>query len=168
MSGAAPTYPIVILGGGFAGAYCARALAARYQKENIRTTALVCDQNVMLFHPMLAEVSGASISPLDVVNPLRKFCRDTSFYLGKVREIDLERRTLEFSPGPFVREAILHFEHLVLALGSIVDVSRVPGMAEHGNLMKNVGDAIRLRTGVLERLEEAAVSLDPALRRRLL
>jgi NADH:ubiquinone reductase (H+-translocating) len=164
----AGTYPIVILGGGFAGAYCARALAARYQSDNIRIAALVSDQNTMLFHPMLAEVGGASISPLDVVNPLRVFCHQTSFYLGKVQEIDLEHRTLEFSPGPFVREATLQFEHLVLALGNIVDVSRVPGMAEHGNLMKNVGDAIRLRTGILERLEEAAVSSDPDVRRRLL
>jgi NADH:quinone reductase (non-electrogenic) len=168
MSAEGSEYPIVILGGGFAGAYCARALAAEYKAENIRTTALVSDQNAMLFHPMLAEVSGASISPLDVVNPLRIFCRNTSFYLGAVREIDLERRILEFSPGPFVREATLQFEHLVLALGSIVDVSRVPGMAEHGNLMKNVGDAIRLRTEVLQRLEEAAVSPDQAVRRRLL
>jgi NADH:ubiquinone reductase (H+-translocating) len=168
MSTEGATYPIVILGGGFAGAYCARALAAKYRSENIRTTALVSDQNVMLFHPMLAEVSGASISPLDVVNPLRIFCRHTAFYLGKVKEIDLERRILEFSPGPFVREATLQFEHLVLALGNIVDVSRVAGMAEHGNLMKNVGDAVRLRTGVLERMEEAAVCSDPAVRRRLL
>jgi NADH:ubiquinone reductase (H+-translocating) len=168
MSAVRSKYPIVILGGGFAGAYCARALTARYKAENIRTTALVCDQNVMLFHPMLAEVSGASVSPLDVVNPLRVFCRDTAFYLGRVREIDLERHTLEFAPGPYVREASLEFEHLVLTLGGIVDVSRVPGMAEHGNLMKNVGDAIRLRTDVLERLEEAAVSSDQAVRRRLL
>src|SRR3954464_8511031 len=128
MSAKGPKYPVVILGGGFAGAYCARALAAKYKAENVRATALVSDQNVMLFHPMLAEVSGASISPLDVVNPLRIFCRDTSFYLGHVRQIDLEARILEFSPGPFVREATLQFEHLVLAVGNIVDVSRVPGM----------------------------------------
>jgi NADH dehydrogenase len=168
MSASRFKYPIVILGGGFGGAYCARALAARYKAENIRTTAMVCDQNVMLFHPMLAEVSGASVSPLDVVNPLRVFCRNTAFYLGDVREIDLERHTVEFVPGPYVREASLEFEHLVLMLGSIVDVSRVPGMAEHGNLMKNVGDAIRLRSDVLQRLEEAAVSSDQAVRRRLL
>jgi NADH:ubiquinone reductase (H+-translocating) len=168
MSADRSKYPILILGGGFAGAYCARALAAKYKAENIRTTAMVCDQNLMLFHPMLAEVSGASISPLDVVNPLRVFCRNTAFYLGNVREIDLERRTLEFAPGPYVRDASLEFEHLVLALGSIVDVSRVPGMAEHGNLMKNVGDAIRLRSDVLQRLEEAAISSDQAVRRRLL
>jgi hypothetical protein len=68
MSVARSEYPIVILGGGFAGAYCARALTVKYKAENIRTTAMVCDQNVMLFHPMLAEVSGTSVSPLVVAD----------------------------------------------------------------------------------------------------
>ena len=60
------------------------------------------------------------------------------------------------------------YEHLVLAIGSIVDVSRVPGMPEHGYLMKTVGDAIRLRSGVLERLEEASIIQDEEVRRKLL
>jgi hypothetical protein len=67
MSAATYSFPIVILGG----AYCARALSAGLGQA----VALVADQNVMLVHPMLAEVSGSSISPLHVVNPLRRFCR---------------------------------------------------------------------------------------------
>ena len=56
----------------------------------------------------------------------------------------------------------------MLAIGSVVDVSRVPGMPEHGYLMKTVGDAIRLRTDVLERLEAGSVVKDESIRRRLL
>jgi NADH dehydrogenase len=130
--------------------------------------ALLADQNVMLFHPMLAEVSGSSISPLHVVNPLRRFCRGSSIFLGTVEEVDLEAQTVRFSPGPFVRSAILKFEHLVLAIGGVVDVSRVPGMPEHGYLMKTVGDAIRLRVDLIRRLEEASLTLDRSVRRRLL
>src|SRR5258707_8458351 len=122
----------------------------------------------MLFHPMLAEVSGSSISPLHVVNPLRQFCRGSSIFMGSVEEVDLDAQTVRFSPGPFVHDAILKFEHLVLAIGSVVDVSRVPGMPEHGYLMKTVGDAIRLRADVIQRLEEASVSKTEAVRRTLL
>jgi NADH:ubiquinone reductase (H+-translocating) len=50
----------------------------------------------------------------------------------------------------------------------VVDVSHVPGMPEHGYLMKTVGDAIRLRVDLIQRLEEASLSLEPAVRRRLL
>jgi NADH dehydrogenase len=162
------SFPIVIIGGGFAGAYCARSLVGNLGSEAYRDVALVADQNFILFHPMLAEVSGSSISPLHVVNPLRRFCGGVSFFLGPVSDIDLDRKIVHFSPGPYMRAAALAYEQLVLAIGSIVDVSRVPGMPEHGYLMKTVGDAIRLRTGLLERLEEASIAIDESLRRRLL
>jgi NADH dehydrogenase len=161
------SFPVVILGGGFAGTYCARALTAGLP-DAAESVALVADQNAMLFHPMLAEVSGSSISPLHVVNPLRQFCRSSSIFMGSVDEVDLDAQTVRFSPGPYVHDAILKFEHLVLAIGSVVDVSRVPGMPEHGYLMKTVGDAIRLRADVIQRLEEASVSKTEAVRRRLL
>ena len=168
MSAQAYSFPIVIIGGGFAGAYCARAIRAGLEESTAVNVALLADQNAMLFHPMLAEVSGSSISPLHVVNPLRLFCRGSSIFMGAVEEIDLEKKTVSFLPGPFTPPATLTFEHLVLAIGSIVDVSRVPGMPEHGYLMKTVGDAIRLRSGVLERLEEASVIKEESIRRKLL
>jgi NADH:ubiquinone reductase (H+-translocating) len=162
------SFPIVILGGGFAGAYCARSLHSSLQTSTHKSVALLADQNAMLFHPMLAEVSGSSISPLHVVNPLRLFCRGCSIFMGAVDDIDLEQKTVSFLPSAFSRPAKLTFEHLVLAIGSIVDVSRVPGMPEHGYLMKTVGDAIRLRSGVLERLEAASIVTDESIRRKLL
>jgi len=162
------SFPVVILGGGFAGTYCARALTAGLGDAAAESVALLADQNAMLFHPMLAEVSGSSISPLHVVNPLRQFCRGSSIFMGSVEEVDLNEQTVRFSPGPFVHGATLKFENLVLAVGSVVDVSRVPGMPEHGYLMKTVGDAIRLRANVLKRLEEASVTRIEAVRRRLL
>jgi NADH dehydrogenase len=161
------SFPVVILGGGFAGTYCARALTAGLP-DAAENVALLADQNAMLFHPMLAEVSGSSISPLHVVNPLREFCRGSSIFMGSVEEVDLDAQTVRFSPGPFVRDATLKFEHLVFAIGSVVDVSRVPGMPEHGYLMKTVGDAIRLRAEVIQRLEEASVTRTKALRQKLL
>src|ERR1700732_46839 len=168
MSAETYSFPIVILGGGFAGAYCARALKSALQEATSKNVALLADQNAMLFHPMLAEVSGSSISPLHVVNPLRLFCRGSSIFMGAAEDIDLEQKTVSFLPGPFAPPAQLTFEHLVLAIGSVVDVSRVPGMPEHGYLMKTVGDAIRLRAEVIQRLEAASVSKTQAVRRRLL
>ncbi|HEY5705123.1 MAG TPA: FAD-dependent oxidoreductase [Terrimicrobiaceae bacterium] len=129
------SFPVVILGGGFAGTYCARALSVGLRDAAPETVALLADQNAMLFHPMLAEVSGSSISPLHVVNPLRRFCRGSSIFMGSVEEVDLDGQTVRFFPGPFVHAASLKFEHLVLAIGNVVDVSRVPGMPEHGYLI---------------------------------
>lgn len=168
MSGENYSFPIVILGGGFAGAYCARALRLGLRENTFKSVALLADQNAMLFHPMLAEVSGSSISPLHVVNPLRLFCKGSEIFMGGVDEIDLEQKRVSFSPAPFAPPVNLTFEHLVLAIGSVVDVSRVPGMPEHGYLMKTVGDAMRLRSDVLARLEAASVLSEESIRRKLL
>ena len=96
------SFPVVILGGGFAGTYCARALSAGLGRNAADVVALVADQNAMLFHPMVAEVSGSSISPLHVVNPVRRFCSGASIFRGAVEDIDLDTQTVRFSPGPFV------------------------------------------------------------------
>src|SRR5271155_5150999 len=105
------SFPIVILGGGFAGAYCARALKSGLQEQTSKDVALLADQNAMLFHPMLAEVSGSSISPLHVVNPLRLFCKGSEIFMGAVDEIDLEQKTVTFSPSPSVAPVNLTFDH---------------------------------------------------------
>ena len=42
---------------------------------------------------------------------------------------------------------------LVVPLGVVINLSRVPGMGEHSYLMQNVGDAMKLRAAVLARFE---------------
>ena len=95
------------------------------------------------------------------------FVGDIRLY-GGVEEIDLEQKTVSFLPSPYSPSVKLAFDHLILAVGSVVDVSRVPGMPEHGYLMKTVGDAIRLRSDVIERLEAASVMAEESIRRKLL
>jgi NADH dehydrogenase len=159
---------IVIAGGGFAGAYCAKSLAKHLGRSSINRVGLIAEQNVMVFQPMLAEVAGAALSPLDVVNPLRQFCRGVNVLRGKVTRIDLEKRTLEVDAGRFTENVTIEFEHLVLALGNIVDLSRVPGMPEHGYLLKNVADALHLRAAMINRLEQANLEEDNEVVLRLM
>jgi NADH:ubiquinone reductase (H+-translocating) len=161
-------FETVIAGGGFAGAYCAKTLAHCLGARSVERIGLIAEQNVMVFQPMLAEVAGASLSPLDVVNPLRLFCRGANVLRGKIRGIDLEKRQLTLDAGRYTRNMTVEYEHLVLALGSIVDLSRVPGMPEHSLVLKNVGDALKLRATIINRLEEANLESDRDVLIRLL
>jgi NADH dehydrogenase len=159
---------IVIAGGGFAGVYCAKSLARALGKESIQRVGLIAEQNIMVFQPMLAEVAGAMLSPLDVVNPLRQFCRGVNVLRGRILEVDLAERRLILDAGRFTRNTEVEFDHLVLALGSVVDLTHVPGMPEHSLVLKTVGDALKLKTTVINRLEEANLETDPETLRRLL
>jgi len=162
-------YDIVIAGGGFAGAYAARALAkALGPAEARKRVAIVAEQNVLVFQPMLAEVAGSSLSPIDVVNPLRDFCRGVTVLQGRVTRIDWSKREMEIDGGRFTRDHRLGFGQLGLCLGSVTDLTRVPGMPEYGRPLKNVTDALRIRAAVINRMEEANLVDDDELRRRLL
>ncbi len=159
---------VAILGGGFAGAYCAKTLTRRLGRSTSIRVGLISQNNYMVFQPMLPEVAGGSISPFHVVNPLRLLCRRAQIFNGQVESIDWPHRKLTLNAGAFSGDVAIHFRHLVLALGASIDLSRIPGMSEHALLMQNVGDAMRLRRTLISRMEEANLEMRPELKRRLL
>lgn len=162
-------FDVVIAGGGFAGAYCGRALGRAFGgSEGERRIALIAERNVLVFQPMLAEVAGSSLAAIDVVNPLRQFCRGINVLQGTIQKIDWASRSLVLDGGRFTRDHRVGFRHLALALGNVTDLGSVPGMPEYGWPMKNVADALRLRAALINRLEEANLVEDAESRGRLL
>lgn len=161
-------YDTLVLGGGFAGVYCAKELARRMRKGDNFQAAIVSDDNYLVFQPMLPEVAAASISPRHVINPIRQMCQGIHVYKGRVTEIDTEAKTVSVNAGDFTSNVRIGFKQLVVALGAVVDLSRVPGMPEHALLMQNVGDAMKLRAHLIKRFEEANLVADPEIRQRLL
>jgi len=161
-------FDVVIAGGGFAGVYCARTLGRALGKDGVKRVALIAERNVFIFQPMLPEVAGSSLAPTDVVNPLRLFCRNVNVLQGNIHHIDCNNKQLSLDGGRFTRNHLVEFDHLVLTLGSVTDLTRVPGMADYGWPMKTVSDALRLRAALINRLEEANLVEDEVLRARLL
>jgi NADH dehydrogenase len=159
---------VAVLGGGFAGVYCAKTLSEALKAKRDFKVGLISEENYMVFQPMLAEVVGSSISPRHVVNPLRLLCRHASVYKGVVEVVNWPERCLFLNAGPFSGNVRIEYTHLVLALGSVTDLRHVPGMPEHAFLMKNVGDAMQLRTTVIGRIEEANLETRKEVRERLL
>ncbi|MCC6670779.1 MAG: FAD-dependent oxidoreductase [Planctomycetes bacterium] len=161
---------VLVLGGGFAGVEVARRLERLLPRT--ASITLVSAENYLVFQPLLPEVVGGNLDPGHVVAPLRHLVRRAHVVRGEVVGIDLARREVEVStpgnePGAEQRSRFAG-RHLVLALGSVVDVSRTPGMSEHALLMKNLADALALRAALVARLERAVVESDPVERAALL
>jgi NADH dehydrogenase len=150
---------VLILGGGFAGAYVARLLGAR-------GATIVSLENFMLYTPLLPEAASGTLEPRHAVVPLRVMCPHAELVLGRATGIDLEARTaqIETDVGP----QTLRWRELVLALGAVPRVAPVPGLKEHGLSFKSLADAIHLRNHVLRELEAADAALDDAERARRL
>lgn len=162
-------YEVVILGGGFAGVYCAQAIAkALGSKIRFTRIAIISEENYMVFQPMLPEVAGASLSPGVVINPIRQLCKGAEVFRGHVESLDFATKTVRVNVGTYAGITDIRFDHLVLALGATVDLKRTPGMSEHAYLMSTVGDAMKLRSTTVARLEEANLTFDPEIRKRLL
>ncbi len=154
---------IVIVGGGFAGTALAKTLEKR-APENVSVT-LINETNYTTFNPMLAEVVGYSVFPVQVLAPIRQMLKHGRFIMGAVTAIDLREKKVRYDCEGDDRE--LAYDQLVLAFGTRANMAFIPGMEEHAVPLKMIGDALKIRNQVLERLEQAEQEPDPDRRRWL-
>ena len=157
---------VVIAGGGFGGAMAARELERIMPRQSARL-ALVNDVNFMLYTPFLPEAAAGTLEPRHVVTPLREILKRTYLRLGAISGHDPERETVELRSRDGETEQ-LPYDQLLLALGSVSRTLPMPGLEEHAVGFKTLADAIWLRNHVVETLEAANASDDPARRDELL
>lgn len=157
---------VVVAGGGFGGAMAARELERIMPRQSARLV-LINDVNFLLYTPFLPEAAAGTLEPRHVVTPLREILDRTYLRLGTVTGHDPESRTVELRSRDGEIEQ-LPYDQLLLALGSVSRVLPVPGLSEHAVGFKTLADAIWLRNHVVETLEAANASDDPARREELL
>ncbi|HEY7950082.1 MAG TPA: NAD(P)/FAD-dependent oxidoreductase [Solirubrobacterales bacterium] len=157
---------VVIAGGGFGGAMAARELERILPRQSARLV-LVNDVNFLLYTPFLPEAAAGTLEPRHVVTPLREILNRTYLRLGSIAGHDPVAKTVELRTREGESEQ-LPYDQLLLALGSVSRVLPVPGLSEHAIGFKSLADAIWLRNHVIETLEAANATDDPARREELL
>ena len=158
---------VVVLGGGYGGVYACLALEKAARRGQIELS-LVSRDNFFLFQPMLAEVVSGSIEPPHILNPIRRLCRSTSFFQAEIEAVDVDDRNVIIRYPGHVDYRSISFDHLVIAVGSSIDLSALPGVAEHAFPFKTMGDALMLRDHIIGVLERAEVETDPDEKNELL
>lgn len=157
---------VLIVGGGFGGAFAAREAERRLGGQGVRII-LVCPDNFLLFSPLLPEATSGTIEPRHAVVPLRDLLRSTELLGGSVDGIDLQaRRALVTDLGGKTRTVA--YRTLVLAPGSDPVTVSIPGLRDHAVGFKSLADAIWLRNQVLHQLEKASSEVSADRRRELL
>ncbi|MDX2318909.1 MAG: FAD-dependent oxidoreductase [Hyphomicrobiaceae bacterium] len=157
---------VLVLGGGFGGVFAAKTLdkLGRGQIE----VELVNNNNYFVFQPLLPEVAASSINSADAVVPLRQLMSKVQVRQARVMGIDFAKKTATVMQGARMTPVDLEYDEVVLALGTGVDLERIPGMADHALTMKDLTDAQILRTHVIGCLETADVTSDPEVKQQLL
>jgi NADH dehydrogenase len=161
---------ILILGGGFGGVYAAVHLGKLLSRRELEETeiALVSRENYIVFQPLLPEVISGSVELNHVIAPIRRMAPRACLYTRDIESIDPIARTVTLSPGAKPEPLTLSYDQLVVAMGTRLDHSKIPGMREHASPFKYLGDALYLRNQLVRALEEAEIETDPEMRRRLL
>ena len=148
---------VVIVGAGFGGLRLARALSSA--PVNV---ILVDRRNYHLFQPLLYQVATAGLSPGEIAHPVRAILRgqaNLEFRLAEVQAVDFASRQLRTPTGD------IHYDFLVLAIGSQTDYFGMHNLARHSFGLKDIHEATAIRNHILRQFELAAQEGDPARRR---
>ncbi len=159
---------ILILGGGFAGAYTAWHLDRLFARDAGVEVTLVSAENFLLFTPMLHEVAANALDPSDIVSPLRQMFRRVQVLEAEVQHIDLPARRVVATYGPSHRVRELEYDQLVIAAGSEDNFFGNAELAARALTMKTLTDAMLLRNRVIALLEDAVLETDAERRRAML
>ncbi|TPQ21117.1 NAD(P)/FAD-dependent oxidoreductase [Streptomyces sporangiiformans] len=162
---------ILIVGGGYVGMYTALRLQRKLKQELKRgdvEIVVVTPDPYMTYQPFLPEAAAGNISPRHVVVPLRRVLDQCKIVIGEAQSIDHAKRVATLTTLATQEEGAaaeqISYDELVLAPGSVSRVLPIPGLADHGIGFKTVEEAIGLRNHVIEQMDIASSTRDPAIR----
>ncbi|HEY3215225.1 MAG TPA: FAD/NAD(P)-binding oxidoreductase [Candidatus Eisenbacteria bacterium] len=131
----------VILGGGFGGLACARALRSRAPDDH--RIVVVDRSSDFLVGAAKTWVMLGEREPEQITRPRAALLPPgVTLSRAEVGRVDAASRRVETSAGP------LKADHLVLALGAQLDMGAVPGLAEAAHSFYTLEDAVRLRSAL--------------------
>jgi len=159
---------ILVVGGGFGGLETVNTLEKQFLNDDNIEITLVDRNNYLIFTSMLAEVVASSIEPQHCVVPLRECLNKASFKELEVKNIDLDNKKVECFHYHSNESFILEYDFLVLALGSKSGFHGVPGAEEYTFPLKNLADAMVLRSHVIDMFESADLEFEESTKRKLL
>lgn len=139
---------VVIVGGGFAGIQCAKALRG----SGARIT-LIDRQNHHLFQPLLYQVATAALAAPSIAAPIREIFasrRDVQVLMGEVCGVDAAARAVTLASGRRIAG-----DYLVLAAGLRAVYFGHDDWRAHAPALKTVADAIEIRKRFVMAFENA-------------
>jgi len=165
MAEASGSRQVVIVGGGLAGLFAARAM----RNAPVQVTLLDRSEH-HLFPPLLYQCATGILSQGKIAYPLRELLhklRNCEFVLAEVTGIDAEQRQV-LARRPLGEQVRFGYDYLILAAGVRQSYFGHDEYAAFAPGMKTVEDAMRIRRRIFGAFEMAESARDPAERQRWL
>jgi NADH dehydrogenase len=165
MAESSGTRQVVIVGGGLAGLFAARAM----RNAPVQVTLLDRAEH-HLFPPLLYQCATGIMSPGKIAFPLRELLRklpNVEFVLAEMTGLDAGRRRV-LARRPLGDQMEFDYDYLILAAGVRQSYFGHDEYAAFAPGMKTVEDALRIRRRIFGAFEMAETASDPDERRRWL
>ncbi len=144
---------VVIVGGGFGGLKLAKTL----RNKNFQVV-LFDKNNYHTFQPLLYQVATSGLGSDSIASPLRKIFdqqKNFHFRMANVQTIYPDQKKIDTSMGS------LYYDYLVIASGSKTNFYGNNSIEENAFCMKQVTEALDLRSKILQNYEKALETNDP-------
>ncbi|WP_406471268.1 NAD(P)/FAD-dependent oxidoreductase [Streptomyces hirsutus] len=156
---------VVILGGGFAGLFAARAL------RHSPVAVTVVDRRAHhLFQPLLYQCASGILSEGQIAQPLRAVLRrhhNVSCVLAEATDVDVKARMVH-AQGPEGGVLRLPYDDLIVAVGLRQSYFGHDDFAAHAPGMKTLDDALGIRRRIYRAFEMAETAADDRERQQWL
>ena len=139
---------VVIIGGGFGGLNCAKAL-----KKAHLDLLLIDKHNHHLFQPLLYQVASAALSPANIATSLREIFahqKNMTVIMGTVERIDKTNRIVVLLNGTSIP-----YDYLVIAVGAHHSYFGHDEWEALAPGLKTISDALTIRERLLIAFEKA-------------
>jgi len=167
MATPAPPTRIVVLGGGYVAIWLVRKLRRAIRRGTVELS-VIDSHNYHTFHGLVPELLVGKIQAAQLISPSRRLFAPGRYICAEIREILIKEKEVVFVRTLDSQPQRLSYDHLVLNLGTVDDLTRYRGIGEHTIRLKNYFDCLRVRNQLLTMLEMAETETDPVERRRLL
>lgn len=146
------------MGAGFGGLQCAKRLAGR------PLDVLLLDRNnYHLFTPLLYQVASSLLNPSDIAYPVRavfRGARNVRFRVAQVTGVEFEAKVVLTADG-----GRWPYDYLVIATGSATNFFGMTSVERAAHGLKDLPEAVALRTHVIRAFEGATRETAAAARR---
>ena len=117
---------------------------------------------------MLPQVAAGMLATRHIVMPIRTIVKKTTFYEGRVKNIDPHGKMVNLWGTKEKRGVSIHYDFLVVSLGSETNFFGMSDVERHSYTIKTLNDAMTIRNRVIDMLEQAENESNPILRKSLL
>lgn len=147
---------VVVLGTGWGAASYLKTLSTTSYEVTV-----ISPRNFFLFTPMLAGAAVGTVEYRSITEAVRKLNSNMNFLEATATSVDTESKTIECESvvcegnSCTIDSFTVPYDYAIVTIGAATNTFGIPGVRENCNFLKQISDARRIRTSIVNCFERA-------------